>query len=202
MNNVLEKNFLYKIGRLIARPITSFNFKKSKNTNFPKENNSAAIATIAMPKGFPTEQIKGAAKKREPHNQRNQDVLPTGILAIAPFRESVKEELELGNQSFLLKFGLNEANCSFLSDKKQKDLALDCAKFLHKNGLGAKRFAFSPTTGQFWILLSNKPVKTAISTANVAFKIVQKLLREELDLHQSLVDLEVYKIQHCFPEIV
>jgi len=201
MNNVLENNFLNRIGRFIARPITSFNFKKSKNTSFLRENNSAAIATITMPKEFPMEEIKGGAKKRQPNNQRNQDALPIGILAIASFKESVKEELELGNQSFLLKFGLNEANCSFLSEKKRKDLALDCVKLLHKSGLGAKSLSFSPT-GKFWVLLANKTVHSAIREANTTFKIVQKLLREELDVHQSLLELNMYKIQDCLPEIV
>ncbi len=201
MNNVLEKNFLHKIGRFIARPITSFNFKKSKNTNFLKENNSATIAAIAMPKGFPMDQIKGGAKKKQqPNHQRNHDALPTGILAIAPFKEAVKEELQLGNQSFLLKFGLNKKNCSFLSQKKQKDLALDCVKLIHKSGLGAKSLSFSPT-GNFWVLLANKTEKAAIGEANTAFKIVQKLLREELDVHQSLLQLNMYKIQDCLPEI-
>lgn len=200
MNNVLENNILNRIGRFIARPITSLNFKKSKNTNFLKENNSAAIATIAMPKGFPMEQIKGGAKKRQPNHQWNQDALPKGIIAIAPFKESVKEELTLGNQSFLLKFGLNKENCSFLSEKKQKDLALDCVKLLEKSGLGAKSLSFSPT-GNFWVLLANKTENSAIGEANIAFKIVQKLLREELDVHQSLLELNMYKIQDCLPEI-
>ncbi len=200
MNNVLEKSFLNKIGRFITRPIISFNFKKSSTTIIPKENNAVAIATIAMPKGLPLEQIKGGTKKRRPTIQRNQDALPSGILAIAPFKESVKEELELGNQSFLLKLGLNKENCSFLSEKKQKDLALDCVKLLQKSGIGAKSLAFSPT-GKFWVLLANKSEQSAITTANVAFKIVQKLLRAELDVHQSLLDLNMYKIQDCLPEI-
>lgn len=200
MNNVLEKNFLHKIGRFITRPITSFNFKKAKSIDSHKENNSVAIATMPMPKGFPMEQIKGGAKKSQPINKRNQDALPAGILAIAPFKESVQEELQLGNQSFLLKFGLDKENCSFLSEKKQKDLALDCIKLLQKSGLGAKSLAFSPT-GKFWVLLANKSEKSAIGEANVAFKIVQKLLREELDVHQSLLELNMYKIQDCLPEI-
>lgn len=197
MNNVLEKSFLNKIGRFIARPITSFNFKKSIVL---KENNSVAIATIAMPKGLPLEQIKGGTKKKRPTVQWNPDALPTGILAITPFKDAVKEELELGNQSFLLKLGLNKENCSFLSEKKQKDLALDCVKLLQKSGIGAKSLAFSPT-GKFWVLLANKSEQSAITTANVAFKMVQKLLRAELDVHQSLLDLNMYKIQDCLPEI-
>lgn len=200
MNNVLEKSFLNKIGRFIARPITSFNFKKSRTSIVLKENNSAAIATIAMPEGLPMEQVKGGAKKKQPTTPWNPDALPTGILEIAPFKESVKEELELGNQSFLLKLGLNKENCSFLSEKKQKDLALDCVKLLQKSGIGAKSLAFSPT-GKFWVLLANKSEQSAITTANVAFKLVQKLLRAELDAHQSLLDLNMYKIQDCLPEI-
>ena len=200
MNNILDNNLLHKIGRFIARPITSFNFKKVKNIDFQKENNSVAIATIAMPSTFHIEQIKGGTKKSQPINKRNQDALPTGILAITPFKASVEEELQLGNQSFLLKFGLDKENCSFLSAKKQKDLALDCVKLLYKSGLGAKSLAFSPT-GNFWVLLTNKSENSAITKANVAFKIVQKLLREELDVHQSLLALNMYKIQDCLPEI-
>ena len=200
MNNALESKFLHKLGQFIARPITSFNFKKVKNTDFSKENNSADIAAIAMPKGFPMEQIKGGTKSSSSTKSSQQDTLPKGILAIAPFKQLVKEELTIGNQSFLVKFALNKANCAFLSDKKQIDIALDCVKLLYKNGLDAKSFAFSPT-GQFWVLLSNKPEKLAIAKANVAFKMVQKLLREELDVHQSLIELDMYKIQDCLPEI-
>jgi len=200
MNNVLDNNFLHKLGRFIARPITSFNFKKSKSTGFSKQNDSAVIAAIAMPRDFSMEQIKGGAKTNKSANKRNQDALPKGILEMTPFKVAVKEELTLGNQSFLLKFGLNKENCCFLTEKKQKDLALDCVKLLNKSGLSAKQLAFSPT-GNFWMLLANKTEKSAIAKANLAFKIVQKLLREELDVHQSLLDLNMYKIQDCLPEI-
>lgn len=200
MNNVLENNFLHKLGRFIARPITSFNFKKSKSTDFPIGNNVTAITAMAMPQGFPMEEIKGGAKKSRTANKWNQDTLPQGILEMDSFKSLVNEELAAGNQSFLLKFSLNKENCSFLAEKKQKALALDSVKLLHKSGLGAKSLAFS-TTGDFWMLLANKTEKSAIAKATVAFKIVQKLLREELDVHQSLLDLNMYKIQDCLPEI-
>jgi len=129
--------------------------------------------------------------------------LPEGILGLAPFQKLIKQELahvqQNQHQSFLLELGLIQKNLSFLSEKAQEELALDCLLYLQKSGIQAS-FGFTPSH-QLWLLLPNFTDKTAIATAKKVFTSLQKMLREILDISTPLLELNMFKVQEQLPVI-
>ena len=130
--------------------------------------------------------------------------LPEGILGLVPFQKLVQQELaqvqQNQHQSFLLELGLIQKNLTFLTAKAQEELALDCLIYLQKNGVANAQFGFTPTN-QLWLLLPDFTEERAISTAKKAFADLQKMLRSILDSSQSLLELNMFKVQECLPEI-
>ena len=130
--------------------------------------------------------------------------LPAGILGLAPFQKLIQEELthvqQKQHQSFLLEMGLIQQNLSFLTPKAQKELALDCLLYLQKSGISTAHFGFTPSN-QFWLLLPAFTEAKAIATAENAFQSIQKMLREVLDSTQPLLELNLFNMQDCLPDI-
>ncbi len=130
--------------------------------------------------------------------------LPEGILGLVPFQKLVQQELahvqQNQHQSFLLELGLIQKNLSFLSPKAQEELALDCLIYLQKNGVANAKFGFTPSN-KLWLLLPDFSEAAAIATAKKAFADLQKILQSVLDASQSLLELNMYKMQDCLPEI-
>ena len=130
--------------------------------------------------------------------------LPEGILGLVPFQKLVQQELahiqKNQHQSFLLELGLIQKNLTFLTPKAQAELALDCLIYLQKNGIANAHFGFTPSN-QLWLLLTDLTEETAITTAKKAFADLQKMLRSVLDASHSLLELNMFKVQGCLPEI-
>jgi len=170
-NSVLENDFFSKLGRFINPLKSRFSIE---------ENNK--LATTFIPKSSET------------------NPLPIGTIAVSKFKEILETEARFSNYSFLIEISLNKDNCSFLTDSNQRDLAIDCLKTVINKGLSEKAYTFSPSE-KIYLLFTNVSADVAIHKANMAFRQVQKMLRTELDFNQSLVELNMYKVQDDVPDI-
>ena len=100
----------------------------------------------------------------------------------------------------MVELSLDAQSCAFLTDADQKDLAIDCLKLLVRNGLAAPIYTFSPTN-KIWLFFTNISTYLAVQKANTAFCAARQLVRSELDFHQSLLDLNMYRLQDGVPTI-
>lgn len=193
MNNVLETNFFSRLGLLISRPKSRFSIEQKHNLDiqFTADTAEEIVAKVARADAYQTS---------ERSSKFATNPLPLGILDLPVFKAIVESEAKLSNSSFLLEMSLNQSNCAFLTDSDRKDLAIDCLKEVLKSGLGENAFTFGPSQ-KIWLLFTNVSPDSAINKANLAFRRAQKLVREELDFHESLVELNMYKIQDCIPDI-
>jgi len=193
MNNVLESNFFSKLGRLISRPKSRFSIEQKHNVDiqFTAESIKETADVVEETSAF---------DQSGRHAKFATNPLPIETLDLAVFEAIVESESKLSNSSFLVEMSLNQSNCAFLTDADRRDLAIDCLKAVLNIGLAENAFTFGPSH-KIWLLYTNVSSNMAINKANLAFQRAQKLVREELDFHQPLVELNMYKIQDCIPDI-
>ena len=193
MSNATGNGIFSKIGRLNNQPKLQLSIEQnhSSNIRFTSES-EAAISDAAYENE--TYLIPDVSSKFE------TNPLPIGMVAFSAFKEMVALESSLSSSSFLIEMHLNQINCAFLTNEYRRDLAIDCLKEVIGMGLSEKAFSFSPSD-RIWLLYTNILADSAINKAKMAFLRVQKLLRKELNFHQSLVDLHMYKLANCMPDI-
>lgn len=194
MNNVLETNFFSRLSRLISRPKSKFSIEQKHNVAIQFTADSVTEITDALAGDVTT-------NPSSRHSKFATNPLPTSTLDVAVFRAIVASESKLSNSSFLVEMSLDQNNCAFLTAEDRRDLTIDCLKEVLTIGLAENAYTFSPTQ-KIWLLYTNVSPDSAINKANLAFRRAQKLVREELDFHESLVELNMYKIQDCIPDIV
>lgn len=193
MNNVLESNFFSRLSRLISRPKSRFSIEQKHNLDiqFTAESINETAEIVEKTNVF---------NPSSRHAKFATNPLPMQTLDLAVFQAIVASESKLTNSSFLVEMSLDQSNCAFLTDADQRDLAIDCLKAVLNIGLAENAFTFGPSH-KIWLLYTNVSANMAINKANLAFQRAQKLVREELDFHQPLLELNMYKIQDCIPEI-
>lgn len=190
-NTVLENNFFSRLGQLIN--LFRFRFPIEQNQNLAIQLNTESSDSIAV-------DVANTETYTTINNNSKfaTNPLPIGTADVSAFNTIVEKESTLSNSSFIIELRLNKGNCSFLTDTAQKDLAIDCLKTVVKTGLSAKAYTFSPSH-KIFLLYTNVSAETVINKANKIFRQVQKMLRAELDSHQSLMELNIYKVQDCVP---
>ena len=193
MNNAIGNGIFSRKGRLNNQPNLQFSIEHnhSSGIRFTSES-QVAISDVTCENE--TYLVPGVRSKFE------TNPLPIGIVAFSAFKEMVALESSLSNSCFLIEMRLNEINCAFLTNEYRRDLTIDCLKEVIGIGLSEKAFSFSPSD-RIWLLYTNVSADSAINKAKLAFLQVQKSLRKELDFHQSLVDLHLYKLANCMPDI-
>ena len=193
MDKATGNSIFSKIGRLISRPKLRLSIEQNHSSGIRFTSESEAATSDAVSENE-TYLIPDLSSKFE------RNPLPIGMVEFSAFKEMVALESSLSNSCFLIEMRLNQVNCAFLNNEYRRDLAIDCLKKVIGMGLSEKAFSFSPSD-RIWLLYTNVSAESAITKAKVAFLQVQKLLREELDFHQSLVDLHMYKLANCMPDI-
>lgn len=145
----------------------------------------------------------GEKLAKEGYGEAVIEALPKGVVEPVLFQTAISKEVVRakrdGHNSFLVQIGLIKENLAFLPAKAHRELSLECLDLAKRNFDALHTLTFSKDE-KIWVLMPEITQQGAVKTVEQVFFYLQKLLHDNLDTQQSLLEVNMYSVLQDLPK--
>lgn len=146
----------------------------------------------------------GGKLAKEGYGEALVEELPKGVVKPVVFQTAINKEISRAKRdnhnSFLVQIGLIKENLAFLPAKAHRELSLECLEIAKRNFNALHTLTFSKDE-KIWVLMPELTQQGAVKRVEQVFFYLQKLLHDNLDTQQSLLEVNIYSVLQDLPEL-